>query len=88
MRIHITKPVISLIDIQRIQIIEDCIVIKMANYKFEIIQKNELFKVISTFKAGIIADNIYDAQNKIEKVYPFNEGYTCKLIEQWDQIME
>lgn len=56
----------------------------MANYKFEIIQKNELFKIISNFKAGVIADSVNDAQNKIEKVYPFSEGYTCKLIEQWD----
>lgn len=52
----------------------------MPKYTFQIIHKNSLFKEDFIFNEWITASTTREAQQDIEKVYPYMEGYTCTLI--------
>ena len=52
----------------------------MPKYTFQIIHKNANFREDFIFEEWICAENHFEAQKDIEKVYPYMEGYTCTLI--------
>lgn len=55
-------------------------IINMPNYTFQIIHRNSRFREDFIFEEWVTASNRIDAQQDIEKVYPYMEGYTCTLI--------
>ena len=57
----------------------------MPNYTFQIIHKNSNFREDFIFDEWISAPSAYEAQQDIEKVYPYMEGYTCTLINLSDE---
>lgn len=52
----------------------------MPNYTFQIIHRNSHFREDFIFEEWVTASNRVDAQQDIEKVYPYMEGYICTLI--------
>ena len=50
------------------------------NYKYEVIHRNENFKIDDVFTDWITSSSIAKAREEIEKVYPYMEGYTCRII--------
>lgn len=52
----------------------------MPKYTFQIIHKNSNFREDFIFDEWISAPAQYEAQQDIERVYPYMEGYTCTLI--------
>ena len=53
----------------------------MSKFTFQIIHKNSLFKEDDIFTDWISAPTQIEAQQDIERVYPYMEGYTCTLID-------
>lgn len=52
----------------------------MPKYTFQIIHKNSNFREDFIFDEWISASTQNEAQQDIERVYPYMEGYTCTLI--------
>ena len=56
-------------------------IINMPKFTFQIIHKNSLFREDDIFTDWISAPTQVEAQQDIERVYPYMEGYTCTLID-------
>jgi hypothetical protein len=54
----------------------------MPKYTFQIIHKNSNFREDFIFDEWISAPTQHEAQQDIERVYPYMEGYTCTLIDE------
>ena len=52
----------------------------MGKYTFNIIHKNNLFKIDDSFNEWISAKDSFEAKRTIEAAYPENKGYHCMLI--------
>lgn len=52
----------------------------MGKYTFNIIHKNNLFKIDDSFNEWISAKDSFEAKQVIEAAYPDNKGYSCMLI--------
>lgn len=56
-------------------------------YLFEIVHMGDKGKLDNLFMDFIAANSVFEAREKMEKLYPIKKGYNCRFIkkqETWD----